>query len=43
MIDFKNYDEQNPQIWREFKRVCFVAKAKGFTNYSAKGVFEVIV
>jgi hypothetical protein len=42
MIDFKNYDEQNPQIWREFKRVCFVAKAKGFTNYSAKGVFEVI-
>lgn len=42
MIDFKNYDAANPQIWTEFKRVCFLAKEKGFTHWSAKGVFEVI-
>ena len=42
MIDFKKYDEENPQIWDEFKKYSFQAKARGFKNYSAKGIFEII-
>tara|TARA_R110002020_G_scaffold148076_2_gene323897 strand:- start:32 stop:304 length:273 start_codon:yes stop_codon:yes gene_type:complete len=42
MIDFKNYDAANPQIWAEFKKFCFLAKERGYTHWSAKGVFEVI-
>jgi hypothetical protein len=42
MIDFKKYDNENPQIWEQFKKYAFEAKVKGFTNYSAKGIFEII-
>jgi hypothetical protein len=42
MIDFKKYDEKNPQIWEAFKKYSFQAKAKGFSHYSANGIFEVI-
>jgi hypothetical protein len=42
MIDFKNYDQQNPLIWKAFKFYAFQAKEKGFDNYSANGIFEII-
>ena len=43
MIDFKKYDEENPQIWKAFKKYSFIAKTKRkFKNYSSKGIFEII-
>lgn len=42
MIDFKNYDKENPKIWDEFKKYAFQAKKREFKNYSAKGIFEII-
>lgn len=42
MIDFKKYDSENPQIWEQFKKYSLKTKAKGFKNYSAKGIFEII-
>jgi hypothetical protein len=42
MIDFKTYDKENPQIWNKFKKYSFEAKEKGFSNYSANGIFEII-
>lgn len=42
MIDFEKYDKENPQIWEEFKKYSKKAKDKGFKNYSANGIFEII-
>jgi hypothetical protein len=42
MINFKKYDEENPRIWIEFIKYSKEAKTKGFQNYSAKGIFEII-
>jgi len=42
MIDFKNYDQDNPQIWKKFVEITKETKSKGFTVYSAKGIFELI-
>jgi len=43
MIDFKKYDEENPQIWEAFKKYSFLAKnERKFKNYSANGIFEII-
>jgi len=42
MIDFKTYDNENPEIWEKFKWFSFQAKAKGFKRYSANGIFELI-
>jgi len=43
MIDFITYDEQNPKIWSEFKRIAFEAKMhKKFKHFSANGIFEII-
>jgi hypothetical protein len=42
MINFNKYDQENPQIWQLFKKYTFEAKEKGFKNYSAKGIFEII-
>lgn len=42
MIDFNRYDAENPQIWKAFLRYAFEAKNKGFKNYSANGIFEII-
>jgi len=42
MIDFNTYDRENPHIWDAFKKYAFEAKAKGFQNYSANGIFEII-
>jgi len=42
MIDFKKYDEENPQIWEGFMKFAKKAKARGFKNYSANGIFEIM-
>jgi len=42
MIDFRTYDLENPLIWAAFKKYSFEAKEKGFDNYSANGIFEII-
>lgn len=42
MINFKKYDEENPQIWEAFIKFAKQAKARGFKNYSSKGIFEII-
>jgi hypothetical protein len=39
---FKKYDEENPKIWELFLYFSRQAKQKGFKNYSAKGIFELI-
>ncbi len=42
MIDFETYDRQNPQIWEQFVKFSKEAKQRGFSHYSAKGIFEII-
>jgi hypothetical protein len=42
MKDFKNYDEENPQIWEAFAKYSKQAKSKGFENYGTSGIFEII-
>lgn len=42
MIDFKKYDEENPQVWNAFVKYAREAKAKGFKHYSANGIFEIM-
>jgi len=42
MITFEKYHNENPLIWEKFKELSFEAKAKGFKNYSANGIFELI-
>ena len=42
MIDFKKYHKENPHIWEAFVKFAFQAKARGFKNYSANGIFEII-
>ena len=42
MINFKKYDQENPKIWDAFIKYAKQSKARGFKNYSAKGIFEII-
>lgn len=43
MVNFKHYDESNPQIWQAFVHFSIKTKRdKGFARYSAKGIFEII-
>lgn len=42
MKSFDKYNEQNPVIWDLFVRFAYQAKHKGFSRYSAKGIFELI-
>lgn len=42
MINFEKYDRENPHIWEAFKKYSKQAKAKGFKQYSANGIFEII-
>ncbi len=39
---FCSYHEANPQVYVEFRRITFETMAKGFKNYSANGIFELI-
>lgn len=42
MINFERYDVANPIIWEMFVQYSKLAKEKGFKNYSANGIFEII-
>ena len=42
MINFNKYDQENPAIWELFQKYTLEAKEKGFKNYSANGIFEII-
>ena len=42
MKTFEQYDNENPEIWREFKKTTFEAISKGFKNYGSKGIFEIM-
>jgi hypothetical protein len=43
MKTFEQYHNDNPQIYRAFTRYASKAKhIKGFKNYSAKSLFEII-
>lgn len=39
---FCTYHKQNPQVYEEFKKFTLKTIKKGFQNYSAKGIFELI-
>lgn len=42
IIDFEKYDKENPQVWNEFVKWSKLTKERGFKNYSANGIFEII-
>ena len=42
VIPFSTYDAENPHLYLAFVKFAREAKAKGFTAYSAKGIFEII-
>lgn len=42
MKNFKDYHKENPQIWEAFKKYSFEAKKRGFKNYSAYSIFELV-
>ena len=42
MIDFKTYDRENPQIYEGFVKFAKEAKLRGFKNYSAYSIFELM-
>ncbi len=39
---FLKYHEENPHIYKEFKKRAFQAIQKGFKHYTANGIFEII-
>lgn len=39
---FEEYHRAFPKVYEKFKSVAYLAKNKGFKNYSAKGIFEII-
>lgn len=39
---FEQYDLENPEIWNAFVYYTFQTIYKGFTKYSAKGIFEIL-
>lgn len=42
MKTFEQYHKENPNIYKAFKHYAFMAKQKGYKNYSAKSLFEII-
>ena len=42
MKTFEQYHREHPQIYKAFVRYALQAKQKGFDNYSAKSLFEII-
>lgn len=41
-MTFEQYDNENPQIWQAFIFYTMETIGKGFSNYSSRGVFEII-
>lgn len=39
---FEEYHAENPQVWEGFIKITQETVDKGFKNYSAKGIFEII-
>lgn len=39
---FLAYHHENKHVYQAFKRLTLKTIAKGFSNYSAKGIFEVL-
>jgi hypothetical protein len=42
LVNFETYDALHPKTWRLFVHYTFITKAKGYNNYSAKAIFELI-
>ena len=42
MKEFEIYDKENPSVWVKFREKSFETIRKGFSHYSAKGIFEVL-
>ncbi len=42
MINFQQYDNDNPEIWALFVHYASLAKQKGFQKYSAYALFNII-
>lgn len=42
MKSFKQYDQENPQIYTEFKKLAFQLINRGYNHIGAKQIFEVI-
>jgi len=40
--DFLEYHKTNPHLYAAFKNIALRAIRLGFTNYGAKGIFEII-
>lgn len=40
--NFNQYNQENPQIFEEFKKITFRLLDAGRTHYGAKGVIEII-
>jgi len=41
-MTFEQYDNDNPQIWQAFAHYTHKTIDKGFHNYGAKGIIELI-
>lgn len=41
-INFEKYHRENPEIYEKFIHFAMLTKAKGFSHYSANGIFELI-
>lgn len=41
-INFKKYHSDNPHIYAQFVKYARKTKERGFKNYSANGIFELI-
>jgi len=42
MKSFKQYDQENPQIYKEFKQLALQLINRGYRHIGAKQIFEVI-
>lgn len=40
--EFETYDKTHPEVWENFKGICFQLWDHGVRHYGAKAVFEVI-
>jgi len=41
-VKFCQYHKDNPEVYTEFEKFALKTINKGFTHYSAKGIFELI-
>lgn len=42
LVNFETYDRDHPRVWELFLHFAIKTKAKGYKNYSAKAIFELI-